>query len=177
MVIGLLSDSYFTKMNKVDAFPGRFAPQAELLSWNLSRLSSVAANYPDRCKQCDSNQTAGKRVHAMRAVAFSLPLLFIAAGGALFPENVSATPAFVHGYYSCPQTAQSTVPVTFAAAQTAGNLNVVVGWNDTTAIVSTVTDKAGNTYQLAVGPTILSGTLSQAIYYAKNIRQFVQARF
>jgi hypothetical protein len=82
----------------------------------------------------------------------------------------AATPAFVHGYYSCPQTSQATVPVTFAAAQTAGNLNVVVvGWNDTTATLNTVTDKAGNTYQLAVGPSVLSGALSQAIYYAKNI--------
>ncbi|MGH9537623.1 MAG: hypothetical protein ACRD3H_06855, partial [Terriglobales bacterium] len=45
---------------------------------------------------------------------------------------------------------------------------VVVGWNDTTATVSSVVDTRGNTYTLAVGPT--SGTaLRQSIYYAKNI--------
>jgi hypothetical protein len=47
---------------------------------------------------------------------------------------------------------------------------VVVGWNDATATVSSVTDAKGNVYTLAVGPTVLSGQLSQAIYYAKNIQ-------
>jgi hypothetical protein len=63
----------------------------------------------------------------------------------------------------------STLAVAYPAAQTAGNLNiVVVGWNDTTAAVSSVTDSRGNTYTRAVGPT--TGTaLSQSIYYAKNI--------
>jgi hypothetical protein len=61
------------------------------------------------------------------------------------------------------------VAVTYTAAQTAGNLNVVlVGWNDTTSTVSSVTDSRGNTYALAIEPT--SGTgLRQSIYYAKNI--------
>ena len=54
--------------------------------------------------------------------------------------------------------------------QTAGDLNVVVvGWNDATAIVNSVTDSKGNVYTRAVGPTTVSGTLSQSIYYAKNI--------
>ena len=63
----------------------------------------------------------------------------------------------------------ATVPVTYPAAQTAGDLNiVVVGWNDTTATVQSVKDSAGNTYSLAIGPT--SGTgLQQSIYYAANI--------
>jgi hypothetical protein len=67
--------------------------------------------------------------------------------------------------------------VTYTAAQTAGDLNVViVGWNDSTAQVSSVTDSSGNAYQLAVGPTrikqISSNTANeaQAIYYAKNIK-------
>ena len=65
---------------------------------------------------------------------------------------------------------QTTVSVPYTAAQTAGNLNVViVGWNDSTAHVSSVADTVGNVYQLAVGPTVLNGALSQAIYYAKNI--------
>ena len=68
-----------------------------------------------------------------------------------------------------PQAASSSVAVTYSAAQTAGNLNVVeVGWNDITSSVNTVTDSKGNSYALAVGPT--SGTgLRQSIYYAKNI--------
>jgi hypothetical protein len=73
--------------------------------------------------------------------------------------------------YADPQSAQVlSVPVQYAAAQAAGHLNVViVGWNDTVAQVSSVTDSVGNAYQLAVGPTLLNGVLSQSIYYAKNI--------
>ena len=60
--------------------------------------------------------------------------------------------------------------MTYTAAQTAGNLNVVaVGWNDSTAVVNSVTDSKGNVYTRAVGPTAVSGQLSQSIYYAKNI--------
>ena len=57
----------------------------------------------------------------------------------------------------------------YLSAQTAGNLNiVVVGWNDSTSAVSSITDSKGNTYSRAVGPTV--GTkLTQSIYYAKNI--------
>ena len=84
----------------------------------------------------------------------------------------SSTPtvSYVQGNYATPQTSQTTVTVTFAQQQTAGDLNVVaVGWNDTSATVSSIVDTSGNTYTLAVGPTAISGTLSQSIYYAKNI--------
>ena len=58
----------------------------------------------------------------------------------------------------------------YTAAQTAGNLNVVaVGWNDATSTITSVTDSAGNTYQLAA-PLTRGSALSQAIYYAKNIK-------
>jgi fibronectin type 3 domain-containing protein len=77
---------------------------------------------------------------------------------------------YVQGNYATPQTPQQTVKVTFKAAQAAGNLNViVVGWNDSTAVVNSVTDTHSNTYNRAIGPSILSGSLSQSIYYAKNI--------
>src|SRR5262249_2531146 len=77
----------------------------------------------------------------------------------------ATTISYVQGNYATPQAAQSTVSVTFTAAQVAGDLNVVtVGWNDSTAIVNTVTDAKGNIYTRAVGPTIVSGTLSQSIY-------------
>jgi hypothetical protein len=80
--------------------------------------------------------------------------------------------AYVQGNYATPQSPQASVAVTFTNAQTAGDLNVVVvGWNDTTAVVQSVTDTSGNTYTLGVGPTVVSdcGCLSQSIYYAKNI--------
>ena len=78
-------------------------------------------------------------------------------------------PTFIQSNYAIPQTPQTTVTVPYTAAQTAGNLNVVVvGWADSLAQVISVTDTRGNVYQLAVGPT-LQGQASQSIYYAKNI--------
>jgi len=69
-----------------------------------------------------------------------------------------------------PQSPQSSVSVTYPAAQSAGDLNiVVVGWDNTTASVSTISDTLGNTYTLAIGPTRGTG-LSQSIYYASNIK-------
>src|SRR6266481_7295478 len=102
-------------------------------------------------------------------------LLFVMAvlAGWLYPASLVAAPtiAYVQGNYVNPQTPQTTVNVTFTAAQSAGNLNVVVvGWNDATSTVSTVTDKSGNIYTRAVGPTVLSPWLSQSIYYAQNIK-------
>ena len=89
-----------------------------------------------------------------------------------FTYVVVATTAitYVQGNFGTPQTAESTVKVAYTVAQVAGDLNVVVvGWNDSTAVVSAVTDSSGNTYTLAVGPTVQSGYASQSIYYAKNI--------
>ena len=100
------------------------------------------------------------------AVLAILSLACCLAPSALAAANIT----YVQGSSATPQTPQTSVPVTFAAAQAAGDLNVVVvGWNDSTATVSTVTDKSGNTYALAVGPTIQSGVASQSIYYDKNI--------
>ena len=77
---------------------------------------------------------------------------------------------FVQSNYTTPQTALSQDQVKFLAAQTAGNLNIiVVGWSDSIAAVTSVVDTAGNTYSLAVGPTQVTGIVSQSIYYAKNI--------
>ena len=88
------------------------------------------------------------------------------------PQQLSQSQgiSFVQGNYAAPQTPQTTVNVTYTAAQSAGDLNVVaVGWNDSTAVVHSVTDSKGNTYTLAVGPTIQTGLATQSIYYAKNI--------
>jgi hypothetical protein len=81
------------------------------------------------------------------------------------------TISYVQGNSAVP-TAGASVSVAYPGAQTAGNLNVVaIGWNDTTATISSVTDTLGNSYQLAVPVAQLSGAqpLSQAIYYAANI--------
>jgi hypothetical protein len=87
-----------------------------------------------------------------------------------FAGRAQATISFVQQNSSDPQSAQTTVTVPYTLAQTAGNLNVViVGWNDATHTVSSVTDSKGNVYVLAVGPTVQSGTATQSIYYAKNI--------
>jgi len=79
--------------------------------------------------------------------------------------------AFVQVAANTPQSPQSTVSVTYPEPQTAGNLNiVVVGWNDATSAVTSVTDSQLNTYLRAVGPTQGTG-LSQSIYYASNIKR------
>ncbi len=88
----------------------------------------------------------------------------------LIAGHASAAITFIQRNFATPQSPQLSVSVTYTGAQTAGNLNVVaVGWNDSTAVVNSVTDSGGNVYVRAVGPTIRSGQLSQSIYYAKNI--------
>src|SRR5260370_1078201 len=78
----------------------------------------------------------------------------------------AAAIAFMQSNSATPQTPQTSVTITYTAAQTAGDLNVVVvGWNDTTAKVSSVVDSKGNTYALAAAPVAQTGVASQAIYY------------
>jgi fibronectin type 3 domain-containing protein len=82
----------------------------------------------------------------------------------------ASTIAYVQGNSAVPQSSQTTVTVTYSSAQAAGDLNVVVvGWNNSTATVSAVTDTSNNTYALAAGPTVITGVAAQSIYYAKNI--------
>ena len=89
--------------------------------------------------------------------------------GNLYALSLGQTARFVQVNSVTPQTNQSTVTVPYLQAQGAGDLNVVaVGFNDTTSTITSVTDSAGNVYQLAAPLTRGSG-LSQAIYYAKNI--------
>jgi uncharacterized membrane protein len=85
-------------------------------------------------------------------------------------QESPATITYVQGNYADPQASHSSVFVPYTAAQSAGNLNlVVVAWEDSTATVRQITDSKGNTYTRAVGPTVISGVASQSIYYAKNI--------
>ena len=77
--------------------------------------------------------------------------------------------SFVQANSAQPTSPATTAMITYAIAQTAGNLNVaIIGWADATTTVQSVTDSAGNTYNLAFNATVGAG-LSQAIYYAKNI--------
>ena len=56
-------------------------------------------------------------------------------------------------------------------AQAAGDTNILaIGWNNATSNITSVTDSAGNMYQLAV-PTARGTGLSQAIYYATTSRR------
>lgn len=105
-------------------------------------------------------------------------LLLLAAACAETREPVnrvtqaSSTPAFVQISYACPQGSFSSASVTLGKSESAGDLNVVVlGWNDVTSVVQSVTDTQGNTYQLAAGPQRNpDGPNSQAIYYAAGIK-------
>ena len=86
-----------------------------------------------------------------------------------FTYNPVVAIGFAQVAAATPQSPTATVSVTYPAAQTAGDLNVVVvGWNDTTSTVQSVKDSGGNNYILAIGPT--TGTaLRQSIYYLSNI--------
>ncbi|HZF25870.1 MAG TPA: fibronectin type III domain-containing protein, partial [Steroidobacteraceae bacterium] len=78
--------------------------------------------------------------------------------------------AYVQKNYAVPQSPQAQVTVPFTAAQTVGNLNVVViGWNDATSHVVSVSDTRGNAYSAALSPTVQPGIHTQVIYYAAGI--------
>lgn len=85
--------------------------------------------------------------------------------------TVAAAPlAFVQANAATPQSPQAQTTVTYTAAQIAGDTNIlVIGWNDATSNIVSVTDSAGNIYQLAA-PIVRGSGLSQAIYYASNIK-------
>jgi len=100
----------------------------------------------------------------------SLTRILVAVLTIFCPQVILSAPRFVQGNYSVAQGPSVVITVPYARAQAAQDLNVVVvGWNDTTARVTSVTDTQGNIYQLAIGPTQISGAASQAIFYAPGI--------
>lgn len=108
----------------------------------------------------------GRKCHRTHLLLLLSCCLTLTLGKSTWASTIN----YVQGNYATPQTAKSTVSVKYKSVQTAGDLNVVVvGWNNSTAKVNAISDSIGNTYLLAVGPTIVSGTLSQSIYFAKNI--------
>src|SRR6266849_2067206 len=93
-----------------------------------------------------------------------LPVLLLAAR--VCPAAIS----FVQQNSAVPQTPQSSVSVTYAAAQVAGDTNVVaIGWSDSTSSVTSVTDTKSNGYTAVMVPTRQTGVHSQVIYVAKNV--------
>ena len=102
------------------------------------------------------------------AVASGLSNSAVATGA--YTIGAPAAIAFVQVNSATPQTPQASVSVTYTAAQTAGDTNIVViGWSDATSTIASVTDTNGNTYSPAIGPTQQAGIQSQAIYVAPNI--------
>jgi hypothetical protein len=86
------------------------------------------------------------------------------------PPPPPPQPKFVQQKFATPQTPQSQVSVAYSLVQTQGNANILaIGWNDVTANISSVSDSAGNTYQVAI-PIFRANGLSQAIYYSTNIK-------
>jgi hypothetical protein len=83
-------------------------------------------------------------------------------------------PSFVQSEINASTTSQTATSVTLGSAVTAGNLIVVAVslWNtNSDAVVSSVTDNKGNTYQLAVDDPVgqNGGVEPLAIYYAYNV--------
>ena len=143
-------------------------------NWNLSSATNTNSygNNPVYLfsRGATSHYSSGTvndlRIYDGALTAAQVQQLYTGSGLAAPAPAIS----YVQGNYATPQTSQTRVNVTFNAAQTAGDLNVVVvGWNDSGATVRSVRDSKGNVYTRAVGPTIQSGLASQSIYYAKNI--------
>ena len=77
--------------------------------------------------------------------------------------------SFVQENFTTKPKVVKSVTSTYSLSQVAGDLNlVVVGWNDATATVTSVTDSSGNSYAPA-GGVVTGKALRQVIYYAKNI--------
>ncbi len=85
-------------------------------------------------------------------------------------STVVPTPTFIQASAATPQTSLGTVAIAYPGAQASGDTNIVaIGWNDATSTITSVTDSAGNAYQSAA-PTARGPGVSQAIYFAPNIR-------
>jgi Bacterial Ig domain len=82
-----------------------------------------------------------------------------------------ASIAFKQQNSSAVEGSQSTVSTTFAGAQTTGNTNVIaIGWRSKDGEISGVTDAAGNAYQPVPAIARDEHDLSQAIYFAPDIK-------
>jgi hypothetical protein len=141
-----------------------FRPLGSVIS---SAFGNQALNLPSLPSQKRLNF---RTIPTLRGRWFGVLLLTVCClASVTYARAQSSAISFAQKNSATPQSASATVSVSYPAAQTLGDLNVVVvGWNDTAATVQSVKDSAGNVYSLAIGPT--SGTaLRQSIYYAANI--------
>ena len=121
-------------------------------SWNTTTVANGVHTLTARARDAAGNTATSAAVTVTVANAATAP------------------PAFVQVKAATPQTNQSSVAVTYTNAQVAGDTNILaIGWNNATSNITSVTDSAGNTYQVAV-PTARGSGVSQAIYYAPNIK-------
>ena len=123
------------------------------------------------------NQTVGSTNYAFNSWSdggAQEHTVVVPSADASYTANFTTTspppvPTFVQVASSTPQTKQTSVATSFASAERAGDLNVVViGFDNKTSTISSVVDTAGNVYQVAAPLTRSAGN-SQAIYYAKNV--------
>ena len=133
-------------------WPPRTPASPYSVTWNTTTATNGAHTLTARARDAAGNTTT------------SAPVTVNVANVTVAP------PAFVQVNAAMPQTNQSSVAVTYTSAQIAGDTNILaIGWNNATSNITSVTDSAGNTYQLAV-PTARGSGVSQAIYYATNIK-------
>jgi hypothetical protein len=111
-------------------------------------------------------RTFSPRALALLRRSLGMGLLLFAGTSAYSQSSIT----FIQSNSAVPHPSATTVTIPYTSAQGAGNLNVVVvGWNNSTAQVTSVSDSMSNSYAVAVGPTIQTGLATQTIYYAKNI--------
>jgi hypothetical protein len=84
--------------------------------------------------------------------------------------GTSQSASFVQVNAATPQSPLASVAVGYKAPEQAGDMNVVVvGWNNGTGAIGSVTDSSQNTYSVAASVT-RSQNFSQAIYFAPNVK-------
>src|SRR5438445_13297558 len=115
---------------------------------DMRRRSTAARQFcnpgdPTRTGEIEMKHPFWRRL-LTRAKSARVGLCAIIALASLPPMTVSfaaSTITYVQGNYTDPQSSQTSVTIKYNSAQTAGNLNVVVvGWNDSTSAVASVTD-------------------------------------
>jgi hypothetical protein len=125
-------------------------------SWSATSIAVAAP----------TGATTGNVVVTVRGTASNGVNFTVSSGGGGPITYVQGNSAFQFNW-------TGSITLVYTAAQTAGNLNIIVvselNEYSPPAAINSVTDRSGNTYVLAVGPTALNGLGTQAIYYAKNI--------
>jgi hypothetical protein len=158
-VTGFNGNVSFTTAKLPSGVTATFTPSSVTTSGSTTMNVTTSSSTPSGTYSLTINGTSGSFI--------SSTTVTVAVTAGISTKSIT----FVQGNYATPHN-QGTAPVTatFTAAQTAGDLNVVmIGWNDTTSTVKSVTDTVGNSYAVAAVPTLLSGNATHVIYYAKNI--------